>query len=369
MKTFAESLYRCLEDARFFEFRDNYDEFRFGPRKPAAARAWVAWQTRRVCRRFGFYHRNWLRRPDPAALSEWMARIPDLEWLYARLADDASRSLLVNIIAFRIMGYLGVRLPLGDQTYRRRRQNLKRLADPDDSIDIHFKGWRLNRYDLTPLGYPLSLYIINPMTLFVVDQYADRQRGIAVKDGDTVIDGGGCYGDTALYFAHHAGPTGSVHTFEFVPSNLRVLKKNLSLNAGFQERVVVVEKALWDKTGLCVHIMENGPGSRLSMDARPGYDVRSETISIDDHVRGAGLNRVDFIKLDIEGAEENALVGAERTIRHWRPTLAVSLYHSPSDFVRLPRLIDRYCPEYRFYIKHATMHSEETVLFAKMADA
>jgi hypothetical protein len=77
---------------------------------------------------------------------------------------------------------------------------------------------------------------------------------------------------------------------------------------------------------------------------------------------------VDFIKLDIEGAEEQALRGAEQTIRKMRPKMAVCLYHSPDDFVRLPRLLDEYCPNYKFYIKHATMHAEETVLFAKADD-
>ena len=48
--------------------------------------------------------------------------------------------------------------------------------------------------------------------------------------GDYVIDAGGCYGDTALYFANEVGAKGKVFTYEFIPSNLTFLDKNISLN-------------------------------------------------------------------------------------------------------------------------------------------
>jgi hypothetical protein len=77
-----------------------------------------------------------------------------------------------------------------------------------------------------------------------------------------------------------------------------------------------------------------------------------------------GLSRIDFIKLDIEGAEASALRGASRTIREDKPRLAISLYHRLQDFYELPLLLRGLNPGYRFAIDHYSIHSEETVLYA-----
>ena len=74
--------------------------------------------------------------------------------------------------------------------------------------------------------------------------------------------------------------------------------------------------------------------------------------------------KVTFIKMDIEGAEYEALKGAERLIREYKPKLAVSVYHKPEDIWELPGLILSFCPEYTFYLRHYSLSSEETVLYA-----
>ena len=365
MKSFAENLFRRLEWAQFGEYRDNYDELRFGPQKKMTCAEWVKWQGRRFARFWGYYHRSWLLQPNSSELHQWMELIPELEWLSNRLADDESRDLLVEIIAYRILGYKGVRLPLGTEEYRHKRTELKSLADPSDTIDIDFMGANLSRHDLSSYGISGGIYVRGVMTLFETEQYAHYPSGTAVQEGDVVIDGGGCYGDTAIYFANKAGTSGSVHTYEFIPSHLNIMHENLDLNPELKKRVIIVENALWNKSGQAVYVQDNGPASRVSMDKKEGFDSRTQTVTIDDYVAQSGLEKVDFIKMDIEGAEENALLGAAETIRAMRPKLAICLYHSPKDFVRLPRLLDQYCSDYKFYIKHATMHAEETVLFAK----
>ena len=76
------------------------------------------------------------------------------------------------------------------------------------------------------------------------------------------------------------------------------------------------------------------------------------------------LPRVDFIKMDIEGAEYPALRGAEQTIRSFRPKLAISIYHQISDFVDIPRFLHGLNLDYDFYVEHHTIYQNETVLFA-----
>lgn len=361
---FAEQLLKRLFDAQFHEYRDNHDEMRFGPLPRMRPEEWAKWKMRNMARACNFYRRHWLRRPDWYILSQWLPLIPELEWLYGRLADDKSRKLLVDVIAFRIMGNMAVRLPLGNEAYRRQRDQIGSLADGEDTIAVAFMNSKLKRYDLSSIGFPVKFYGYNPSYLFDVEEYAYSDPLIAASPGDVVIDGGGCYGDATLYFAHKTAPGGHVHVFEFVSSNLQILQRNLDLNPDLKKRITVAENALWNSSNIPVYVRENGPASSVQMDPTEGFDLRSSTIMIDDYVASKGLARVDFIKMDIEGAEENALLGAERTIREFRPKMAVCLYHSPKDFVRLPRLLDKYCPDYRFYIKHAAMYAEETVLFA-----
>ena len=76
------------------------------------------------------------------------------------------------------------------------------------------------------------------------------------------------------------------------------------------------------------------------------------------------VSKVDFIKMDIEGAEYDALAGAQDVLQRFRPRLAISLYHRPSDFVTIPRYLDSLGLNYRFYLDHHTLYINESVLFA-----
>jgi len=74
---------------------------------------------------------------------------------------------------------------------------------------------------------------------------------------------------------------------------------------------------------------------------------------------------VDLLKLDIEGAEAQALRGAQRLIQRCRPVLAVSLYHNPQDLWELPELLFALCGEgYRFHIRQHGFNSFDAVLYA-----
>ena len=68
--------------------------------------------------------------------------------------------------------------------------------------------------------------------------------------------------------------------------------------------------------------------------------------------------------MDIEGSELDAINGAQRLIRTWRPRLAISIYHQPLDFMAIPARLLELVPEYRFWIRHYGMGYYETVLYA-----
>ena len=69
--------------------------------------------------------------------------------------------------------------------------------------------------------------------------------------------------------------------------------------------------------------------------------------------------------MDIEGAETAALEGALNTIRKFRPKLAIAIYHSSRDLVLIPNWIIDLKLDYEIFLGHYTIHSEETICFAK----
>lgn len=82
--------------------------------------------------------------------------------------------------------------------------------------------------------------------------------------------------------------------------------------------------------------------------------------SIDSILQG---KRVTYIKMDVEGAELEALKGAAGAIKKWRPRLAVCLYHKPEDIIVLPSYILSLRPDYKMYIRHYSTNTAETVLY------
>ena len=190
---------------------------------------------------------------------------------------------------------------------------------------------------------------------------------VAARLNDTVLDLGGCFGDTALFFAQRVGPGGQVFCFEFIPRNCAVLEKNLRLNGQLRGQVELIKRPVWSESAVDVFFEDRGPASKVAFAPFEGFDGKTTTLAIDDFVRTAVIERVDFIKTDIEGAERHALRGAEETLRRWRPKLAISIYHSMSDFVGIVRYLHDLRLGYEFYLGHASIHEEETVLFAKPA--
>jgi hypothetical protein len=72
---------------------------------------------------------------------------------------------------------------------------------------------------------------------------------------------------------------------------------------------------------------------------------------------------VTFLKMDIEGAEQSALRGAEKTIKKHRPILAVCVYHKVEDIWEIPTYIHNIMPDYKLYLRHYTHSATETVCY------
>jgi FkbM family methyltransferase len=292
------------------------------------------------------------------------------EYLYGLLADQPSRDLLVKLMAYRLLGHRKVKLPRNTLQYWDAIRSMAELRTADEPMRIKFKDETLlAAYDLRPLGYAITCHssTVGLACNFIQKQYEYHRDDVhcKVEPTDIVIDAGACWGETTLNFAHNAGPLGMVVAHEFTPSNLVVFHRNMELNPRLKDHIYLAEAAVWKKTGQLLNYVDWGPGSRVTEDERryASYAGLAETITIDDTAARFELARVNFIKMDIEGAELEALRGGEATIRKHRPKLAISLYHNPQDVETIPRYLAGLDLGYRFYLDHHTIYSNETVLF------
>jgi len=292
-----------------------------------------------------------------------------LEELFDILQDDNSKEVLIKIIAFRMLGHYKVKLPANNPHYWETKRYIQNTLKRKETIKAHFMNWQLHRFELGAAGVPINLYFRcnGILRLFFLHQYeyVGKESSIRAKEGDYVIDAGGCWGDSALYFARLVKENGKVYTFEFVPANLQIMKRNLEMNPGLRNIIEIIPSPVWSESNVPVAYSDNGPGSKI-IDEREGK-CRHETksLSIDDFVAGHQISRIDFIKMDIEGAELSALQGAKETLIKFKPKLAISVYHRLSDFYMVPNYISSLGLQYRYYLDHFSIHEEETVLFAE----
>lgn len=108
-------------------------------------------------------------------------------------------------------------------------------------------------------------------------------------------------------------------------------------------------------------IKDQGAASFVTFSEESGVTDKVSTITIDNLVVEHKLHKLDFIKMDIEGAEMNALKGAIHSITTFRPTLAIAIYHQISDFVNVMKFINDLNLGYQFYLGHYTVNAQETI--------
>jgi len=142
-----------------------------------------------------------------------------------------------------------------------------------------------------------------------------------IKEDDIVLDCGSFYGHFALYAAKKA-TRGHVYCFEPDPKNRELLAENLALNG--ISNATIVPKALYSSSGTISFKADGTAASGIS-DA-PG-SISLPCVSLPDFMAEEGLDRADFIKMDIEGAEVPVIEGARGLLKDSSAHLAIASYH------------------------------------------
>ncbi len=218
------------------------------------------------------------------------------------LADELSKCVLINLLAFRLT--------------------------------------RLNQYILSAFD-------------FKIQQYFDPTVSVCKKEC-VYVDCGALDGYTAARFMLRCPSYKRIYVYEPIEKYYQECTENIGeLQA---ENIVLRKAAVYEKNTI-LHFNINIKGSSK---ADESGEIAVQGVALDEDI----IEPVGFIKMDIEGSEKAALRGAERHIRNEAPMLAICVYHRPCDMREIPLMIRDMNQGYRFFLRHHQYNPNETVLYA-----
>jgi FkbM family methyltransferase len=148
-----------------------------------------------------------------------------------------------------------------------------------------------------------------------------------VKPGDVVVDAGANNGYIALLFSKQTGNNGKVYAFEPDSINIGHIKENLSLDKSLADNVIIQDLLLWNENTMVDFYEAGTVGSSAIWKPDGEKLVKKEAVTIDQWVMRNNITRLDFIKMDIEGAEIEAMDGCVETLKTLKPDFAIASYH------------------------------------------
>jgi len=214
------------------------------------------------------------------------------------------------------------------------------LLREDDAAGLELWDTMLGRLWIAKPG----VYVIKHLQWEQVVQKVYHHPQVHVRAGDVVIDCGAHIGG----FTRVALDSGArlVVAIEPEKSNLEAFRRNLAaeIKSG---RIKLVEKGIWDASGkLTLNLSDVGDSHSMVVPQKGDKKVTIDVTTLDALAAELHLPRVDFIKMDVEGAERNALGGARKLLKRWRPRLAISSYHLKGDPAVLSGLVWDSHPDY-----------------------
>lgn len=160
----------------------------------------------------------------------------------------------------------------------------------------------------------------------ITADFDNYQHFYQVKKGDSVIDGGANVGVLSLLFSKKVSQNGHVYCFEPDVHNIKMLQANFELNTVL-DNYSIHDELLWSSNTM-IDFQESGTvaSSALWFSDETAI-VKKKAVTLDTWCQLNGINRLDFIKMDIEGAELEAIEGCRDSIKKFQPNFAIASYH------------------------------------------
>ena len=303
------------------EHKDNWDSFRFGKETQESNLVFIP-KISNILNKRGYTHfvqsEQLINYTDSTLREFWKC----LENSYNLLEDEYSKIVYVEIIAYKLLGYKKVKLSTNNTKRLELIDKIKKYRNKKELLKSNFKDENLHLFNFIYNNHSISFYTRSPLNTFFLKQY-HLVKKVEPEHGDVVIDCGACWGDTPIEFATTVGNEGFVYAYEFIPRNLEIININLKLNPNISSRIKIIENAVWSTSDEEVYYIDNGPGSTVKLQKFEGYEGSCKSLTIDDLVKIENISKVDFIKMDIEGAEPKALKVALNTIKRFKPKLTI----------------------------------------------
>lgn len=181
---------------------------------------------------------------------------------------------------------------------------------------------------------------------------------VRLSEDEVFVDGGAFDGDTLVDFLGRVGERfAHYHAFEPDAANrVRLMGRLEGLPAAVREKITIHPLALHAESATLSFTDQGGPTSHVGTGGNTS--VRGERL---DAI--LAVQRLSFLKLDVEGAERAALAGAKASIIQHRPQVAACVYHEPNDLWEIPQRLAALLPNSRFYLRQHGFDGWETVVY------
>ena len=153
------------------------------------------------------------------------------------------------------------------------------------------------------------------------------------KNGDVLLDFGAHIGLFAVIASQAVGAAGKVFAFEPSPTTYRLLRKTVAINNA-EQKIVTYQQAVGGKVGKTVFFISDGQADNSNSlvnykEDRPLHGIDIDVITIDAFVSEQQLLQLDFVKIDVEGAEFDAIKGAVNTFKKFTPFCILAIHPEP----------------------------------------
>ncbi len=303
-------------------------------------------------------------------LDSHASHLNDIDSMLYKKLIDKDKDVFILWLFRRWIGGGGVSLSDDDYSYIVCKTNLafieaERLCNSRKSIHDTIKLSINNKEFLYLTNCPTSLNAITseeslsvyPIAhIFLKEYYLD---GFNPNNGETILDCGAAEGDTAIFF-NAFYPDSTIHAFECGNTSFDTLRKNIQIN-GKQNKIFAYKNAISSKNQTLFfsdwHVVKE----------KTKNSIEVECISIDSFVKENNIDNVGLIKMDIEGGEQEALIGARETIMKFKPKLMIPIYHLEDDIVEIPKFLHSLGLKMEFRIKWTEIRNwgMDCVLFVR----
>ncbi|MBC8755128.1 FkbM family methyltransferase [Kordia sp. YSTF-M3] len=196
---------------------------------------------------------------------------------------------------------------------------------------VYFNAIRKEKFKRTSKGYSTifsgELEVVTKLPMYYVVKDINRYETFyTVKKDDIVIDAGANHAYLSIYYGKKVGASGKVFAFEPDAINIVEMEANIALNSSVKN-IQIQEELIWNENTKLEFFEAGSVSSSIHYKPENATAILKDAITIDFFQKREQLDRLDFIKMDIEGAEIEAMDGLVEVLEKFKPNFAIASYH------------------------------------------